>query len=55
MGGLVVIILALALAAFIGWVGLMQGYTNGYCAAISGTVISTSLCNVNGQIVLVVK
>ena len=28
-----------------------KGYTEGYCAALSGTVLNGNACNVNGKVV----
>ena len=48
----------LAIIAVIGgvmWVmflaGEGKGYTEGYCAALSGTVLNGDSCNVNGKVV----
>ena len=48
----------LAIVAVIGgviWImflaGEGKGYTEGYCAALSGTVLNGNACNVNGKVV----
>jgi hypothetical protein len=38
-----------AAAMFFG--GKETGYTEGYCAALNGTVLNSSSCNVDGKVV----
>jgi hypothetical protein len=47
--GTIAIIIGATWSVF--WLGSQDGYARGYCVALGGTTISTSVCNVNGKVV----
>jgi predicted negative regulator of RcsB-dependent stress response len=53
------VICILAIVGVLGWAvydtGSQHGYTDGYCAAIHGTVLTATQCNVNDRVIEIAK